>query len=200
MEATGGDNQLVRRTDLMFLPQVGSGIRATLAAAGVAEDRWVGLCARCISAQCTVCDEIVAGDEWATWLLAAGAAEAGTGGTMRFVRLRRGCCANLSCNARFYNVSFEPDPAVEWDAVSISALAATEEAKPPSLVGLAGESAKRSIVKQVTGRALAAGVLFLALWLFQQWYTGGEIPILQPAKDYTGEYAPVLDYQKETRQ
>lgn len=152
----------------MFLPNIGSAVRDTLTTAGVPEERWAEVCANGISARCMNCEETIAGPEWATWLLAIGAGESGSGGAMRFVRLRQGCCANLSCHARFYDLIFEPDPVVDWSSVSISGLEAKEEVRPPSLVGIAGEAAKESVAKQLTKRTLAATAVFLALWMFRQ--------------------------------
>ena len=186
----------IRRTDLMFLPNVGASIREALTEAGIDEERWIELCSDGISAHCTICDEMINGAEWAQWLLAVGTDEAAPARGMRFIRLARGCCANERCNARFYNLNLTPHPDFDWGSISLGALETKEPEKPISAIELAGDAAKESIARQFSKRTAAALVLFALLWLFHQWYRGGEIPIIRPAKDYSGEVPVDAEFLK----
>ena len=176
-----------RRTDLLFIPNLGASIREHFHEHGIEESRWQAICSESLSACCTMCDEVLSGDEWADWLLKVGSEESAPKEGMRWVRLKQGLCANEKCNVRFYNIQFDPHPEVDWSAISIGALGGKEEARGTSVVELAGDAAKESIARQFTKRTVATLVLLVALWMFHQWYRGGSIPILRPAQDYTSE-------------
>lgn len=202
MSEASKNDRLVHRTGLLYLPNVGASLREVLAASGLGEECWVGACAGCISVQCTICEEVIEGEEWAAWLLALGSGEmdsneSAAGDSMRFMRLRSGCCANTRCNAHFYELTFEPHPAVDWKSVSIGPGEEKEDVKRSSTVWLAGKALASILANQITKRSVAVFALFLALWMFRQWYTGGEIPIIRPAKDYSGEYVPIYDLDEE---
>lgn len=180
--------ELVRRTGLLFLPNIGANLREFLASLELPEDDWESLCAEHIALCCISCGKVVEGVGLASWLLAIGAGESRPTGGLDFVRLRSGCCASTSCNGRFYNVVFKPHADIDWHGVSTSVLEGKEEETAPSMVGIASEAAKESVAKQVTKKSVILLGVLLALWLFKHWYTGGEIPIIQPAKNYTGEF------------
>ena len=187
-EPANNSGELVRRTGLLFLPNIGTSLRDFLTAQELPEADWEAICAAHVSLCCTACGKVVDGLELAVWLLALGAGENRPPGGLEFVRLRGGCCASSSCNGRFYNVVFEPHPDIDWHGVSTSVLEDKEEETAPTIVDLAGEAAKESVAKQVTKKSVALLGVLLALWLFKHWYTGGEIPLIQPAKNYTGEF------------
>jgi len=61
-----------RRTDLMFLPNLGARLRTAFTCADLPEERWIQLCERGIKGRCTMCEETVQGEDWARWLLGIG--------------------------------------------------------------------------------------------------------------------------------
>ena|GEM_PF-1841224 len=180
--------ELVRRTGLLFLPNIGTNLRDFFESLELPEEDWESTCAEHVALCCASCGKVVEGTGLAVWLLAIGAGESRPPGGLDFVRLRSGCCASASCNGRFYNVVFKPHPSIDWHGVSTSVLEGKEEETAPTMVNLAGEAAKESVAKQVTKKSVILLGVLLALWLFKHWYTGGEIPLIQPAKNYTGEF------------
>ena len=193
--------QDIRRTDVLFLPKVGASIREYFADSGIEESRWQGICAESLSAQCTICEEKLSGEEWADWLLNVSTAEFEPKEGMRWIRLKQGLCASEKCNVLFYNIHLEPHPEVDWSAINIGALGGKEGPKAATVVELAGDAAKESIAKQFTKRTVATLVVLVVLWMFHQWYRGGSIPLLRPAQDYTTTVDPDADFLKvEPRQ
>lgn len=194
------DGRLVRRTDLMFFPIVAARLREALVASDVAEQEWERVCMECVTARCTVCENELSGQDWAHWLLNLGLENEGEKRAMKFIRLEKGSCSDLKCNARFYQLSFEKHPGIDWAAIYIGALE-TEEAKPKkSKLGQhavidAWEAVKRQFTPRV---GVALGVL-LALWIVHQYYTGGEIPIIRPAKHYESIPEPTNQFNLDGR-
>lgn len=190
-QTANNSGELIRRTGLLFLPTIGTHLRDLLEEQELPEAEWQSICAEHVSLCCTHCGKVVEGPELAAWLLAIGAGDSKPPGGMEFMRLRSGCCANSSCNGRYYNVVFKPHPQIDWHSVSTSVLEDSEEESGSKIVEMAGEAAKESVesvAKQVTKKSLVLLGVLLTLWLFKHWYTGGEIPLIQPAKNYTGEF------------
>jgi len=191
--------RLERRTDLMFLPQVAAGLRDTLAASELSEEDWESACASSITARCSICETELNGDDWAHWLLRLGVEEETEKRAMKFIRLEKGTCADLKCNARFYQLSFEPHPAVDWSAVYIGGLK-TEAPPQKSYVGEhVATAAVEGVRRQLTARVgIGLGIL-MVLWIFHQYYTGGEIPVLRPAKQFEARPDPTNQFDLNGR-
>lgn len=80
-------------------------------------------------------------------------------------------------------------PDFDWRTNSFGALASDKPETEPriSVLELAGKAAKESIARQLTARTAVGIAMFIALWMFHQWYRGGEIPIIRPANNYISE-------------
>jgi hypothetical protein len=182
-----------RRTDLGYLIKLAESLRETLTSRGMDPATWLETCSESISARCITCGETMAGDEFVEWLLGFGLDRSGAGESMRFMRLRRGCCGMEKCNGHFYEFSFKPNESIDWAVLSVGALEVTEAAPRTSHAKIAARAATDSLARQFTRKSITAIVLLALLWLFRHWYTGGEIPVIQPAKTYTSEPGAQMD-------
>lgn len=112
----------LRRTGLMFLPNLAANLRGVFIDAGIEESEWVNVCAESVSARCTICGEDYSGEEFAGWLMTLGDGRSAGRKAMRFIRLERGCCGNSGCNATFCEIRLVPHPSLDWSALAIGAL------------------------------------------------------------------------------
>lgn len=180
------DAPAVRRINLMYLSDFATNLARGLRAA-LADETPAEVAARCVSAKCIACDETLAGGQLAAFLLPDDTEGTGSPGSMAFIRLRQGYCARLSCTSRYYEFRLQPHPAIDWTTISAGPAAeSTDHLSTPQLVA---RVAWQSLLRQFTVRAGAVLMLLLALWMFRQWYTGGGIPVLRPARTFTSEFA-----------
>jgi hypothetical protein len=176
----------LRRTGLMFLPNLAANLRGVFIDAGIEESEWVNVCAESVSARCTICEEDYSGEEFAGWLMTLGDSQRVGRKAMRFIRLERGCCGNSGCNATFCEIRLEPHPSLDWSALAIGALSDGDnrEAESVNVVATAGRDL---VKKQMNGRTVVAVIALMVIWVFHQWYNGGTIPLLRNEKTFSGE-------------
>lgn len=177
---------IARKLALGQLAPFARNARTALSQAGIADLEHAGVFQTHITARCCVCDarpspEVVAA-------LFTGATLEARRSTEELDRLRQEYCLRTGCESRFYELTFAPHPAVNWEAIGTDAQPET----PSASIGLAvGEAVVRktaqSVRAQLSWRLVAAVVLLLALLAWRQWWTGGSIPFFREAKTFTSE-------------
>lgn len=172
-----------RRISLTRLPELSSTIKDSLTAAGIGKERWRVICAEKITAHCSECDETVGGQRWADWLLNLSEQGSPKSKDQRLLRMQWGCCADTECSSGFYNFSFQPLRKVDWSIVP-GEEPVTQEAQSDNRVAFV-TAARDCLIQHCNLRILLLFVAFFGLWIFRVWHTGGEIPIIRPAKDYS---------------
>lgn len=104
-------------------------------------------------------------------------------------RLAQGFCGRQSCNALFYEFTFDPVPGVDWEQVLAQTEPAGVEAASAAVAGPvvaapAGETRKRTRQRVTLGVAV-----IVVLLLVRHVMTGGTIPWLREPRRFTADPA-----------
>lgn len=175
--------QIDRRINLTRLPEISSAIKDALTAAGIRKERWRVICAEKITSHCSECDDSVGGQQWADWLLNLSEQGSPKSKDERLLRMQWGCCVGAECSCGFYIFSFQPFRKVDWSMVP-GEEPGTREAQPDTPFALV-TAARDCLIQHCNLRILLLFIAFFGLWIFRVWHTGGEIPVIRPAKDYS---------------
>lgn len=176
---------LTRQISLAEFSGFGRNLRDALTCAGLSDGEQFAACETHLNARCAVCGMMVNGRALATAFLAAEAPEPSAADPLS--RLRLGYCVDRSCSSGFYEFTFAPHPAVEWERIPLHREPDPAAVRPSE--GLARVLARglAEVVKaNCNRRAAAALALLLALWIARQWVNGGRIPFIREPKTYTG--------------
>lgn len=177
---------VARKLALAHLAPFARNARAALAQAGIADLEHAGVFRTHIAARCCLCDARLTPEVVAA--LFTGAELETSRPAEELARLRQEYCLRAGCESRFYELTFAPHPTVNWAAIGTETLPDA----PHASVGLAvGEAVVRKTARtvraQLTWKLAAALVLLLALLVWRQWWTGGNIPFFREAKTFTSE-------------
>jgi hypothetical protein len=184
---------LQRQIGLAQFPGFARNLTAALAAAGVSPRDISVTCAAHLSAKCVLCGARLDGRELAALLTADELPEASP-----LRRLSQGYCVSEGCKSSYYEFTCLPHPSLDWS--SVSADEAIVPVAPTSDVRWAGVALRalgHKIGAAFTWRFAAGLGVLLALWLWQQWWTGGSIPFLREAHPFESSGVsgdiPVMD-------
>ncbi len=177
---------IIRKLALAQFAPFARNARAALARAGITDLEHVRVFQTHITARCCGCDARPSAEVVAA-LFVGSELEAGRPAE-ELARLRQEYCLRAGCESRFYELTFTPHPAVDWNAIGTDA---QPDAPHPS-VGLAVGSAvvrksAQTVRAQLTWKLAFAVALLLALLAWRQWWTGGSIPFFREAKTFTSE-------------
>ena len=133
-------------------------------------------------AECLACGIQITGEELLDLAIQANAGEP------KLKRLRMGYCARRTCDSRFYQLTCNPAPGVDWApifAIKDGFASAPEEPceEPP----VNPQPPKRGWII-----GAAAGLAILLLSVSWQLYTGGSIPFLRQPEKFHVDPAPSL--------
>lgn len=174
---------LQRQIRLAQFPAFARNLAVALTAAGVSPRDLSTTCAAHLSAKCVLCGARLDGRELAALLAAEELPEASP-----LRRLSQGYCVSDGCRSSYYEFAFAPHPSLDWN--SVSAAETVVPAAPTSDLRWTG-TALRALGHKVgtafTWRFAAGLAVLLALWLWQQWWTGGSIPFFREARTFTSE-------------
>ena len=142
-----------------------------------------------IAGECVQCGMRITGEELLA--LAPGNEDAPASGSAvnpKVARLRLGYCARSGCECRYYRITFESRPGVDWAKV----LPPTELEAAPSVAAEDPGAPERQAAMRSTARraGIRAGLVVLVvamLWLARHWYQGGTIPLLREPEEFQVE-------------
>ena len=164
---------------LALIPCVARALADAPAPPGLDPGPWLAVRQTAIHAQCLECAIPVTGGD----LLALAAAE-----TMpaKLDRLAHQYCARKSCESRYYRLTFQPSPGLDWQPIIESLPTADYSSAGPVRASLFASLSPALILRLAALFAVGA----LTLTLFRSWYYGLRIPILQPQHHYTTNPTP----------
>ena len=133
-------------------------------------------------AECLACGIQMTGEELLDLAIQANA------GSSKLKRLRMGYCARRTCDSRFYQLTCNPAPGVNWASIfaikdGLTSLPEELCEEPPVEV----PSRKRGLLI-----GSAAGLVILLLSASWQLYTGGSIPFIRQPEKFQVDPAPSL--------
>ena len=177
---------IIRKLALAQLAPLARNARAALSQAGIADLEHAGIFQTHINARCCGCDARPSSE--VVTALFSGAELEVSRPAEELARLRQEYCLRPGCESRFYEFTFTPHPAVDWNAIETD----SEPETPRPSVGLSVGSAvvrqsARTVRAQLTWKFAAAVALLIALLAWRQWWTGGSIPFFREAKSFTSE-------------
>ena len=176
---------IVRQEQLHGLPQFCVNLAEALNRLVPDEARRQAVAQTSFSGECVLCGLSVSGVE----LIAVGAGEA-EATNAKIARLRQGYCGRSGCDSRYYRLTFQPHPAVDWNqAFTQSRTVAEEQHDQAQAEAAEARALERARRWKLAGRiAVGLGVLCV-LYIVRQWYTGGTIPILRQPERFTTDPA-----------
>jgi hypothetical protein len=133
-------------------------------------------------AECLACGIQIAGEELLDLAIQANAGEP------KLKRLRMGYCARRTCDSRFYQLTCNPAPGVDWApifAIKDGFASAPEEPCDEAPVEIRPRKLQWML-------AAAAGLTILLVSLSWQLYTGGSIPFVRQPEKFQVDPAPSL--------
>ncbi len=169
-----------RRIGLISVNDFAVNLRRALSEAGMSDEEQASVVTSHLSACCSACGAGLAPDDLVALLIPSAKPGAGAVNRMSMVRLRQGYCVGLRCDSRYYEFVFQPHPQIDWSLISSSYQPPEgfEVVESQSLFEMALSRVRKAFRWQFA-------VAVLALWMFYQWYNGGSIPVLRPAKTFT---------------
>ncbi len=135
-----------------------------------------------LSGECVLCGQGVTGEE----LLDVGADEsAAEPASPKMARLRQGYCARNGCDSRFYRLTFQPHPDLDWaQAFSPPAVVEPEQSEEEKAAEAEALARKRAQRWKLAGR-VGIGLFVLGmLYIARQYYTGGTVPFLREPEKF----------------
>ncbi len=134
------------------------------------------------SAECVLCGLTVSGVE----LLEVGTDDAADRvANPKIGRLRQGYCARNGCDSRFYRLTFQPYPGLDWNQAFVQSASVQEEQREEVRAERAEARALRRTQRwKLAGRVLLGLVVLGTLYAIRQWYVGGTIPLLREPRHF----------------
>ena len=174
------ETELKRRVGLISVQDFATNLRRALSDAGLEGEGEAAVIARHISANCSACGAELAGDDLVALLAPSALPESARPNRMSLVRLRQGYCTGLRCDSRYYEFVFQPHPEIDWSLIQLSYQATEEDDVAESRSF--GKMALAAMQKHLRWQFVVA---VLSLWMLHQWYYGGSIPLVRPARTFT---------------